>query len=243
MRVVALVLVAACLSGCAASAEGTGTGSVASRVLVGGQPYDAPVLTFQEIRNRQLLRQKYDFTCGSAALATILRYQYDDTIAEQDIIRDVLASGKSVEEAKRVGFSLLDLKQFLERRGYQARGLGGMETAGLMRYKTPAIVAVNVDGYKHFVVVRDVRDGVVYLANPALGNQRLPAADFEKIWQGRIAFYALPAGGPEAVAENRMAAIAADEASVDFGETLVQHSWQDTSVLRYSLEDRLRIAR
>ncbi len=242
MRAAACLLLGLLLAGCAQPQAGSPDPDDA-RLLVGGQRYEAPLVTFQDLRNRQLLRQRYDFTCGSAALATILNYQYGATITEQDIIRDVLASGKSLDEAKHVGFSLLDLKKFLERHNYQGRGLGGLTTADLMRYKTPPIVAVDVGGYKHFVVVRDVHDGMVYLANPALGNQRLPVVDFEKIWQGRIAFYAFPPGGPETVAENRMASIAADDASVDFNETLVQHSWQDPGILRYSLEDRLRIAR
>jgi predicted double-glycine peptidase len=234
-----LVLATLFLSACGV----TTPDSAESMLAAGGQRFASPVMTFQEIRSRQILRQKYDFTCGSAALATVLHFQYGENISEQVIIREILAHGKSVEEAKHVGFSLLDLKQFLERHGYVAQGFGGVKTADLMRHNVPAIVPVDMSGYKHFVVIRDVRGGTVHIANPALGNQSLSVPDFEKVWQNNIAFYVFPPGGPAAVTGNRMAAISADETSVDYDETLLHQFQQPPGIMRYNLEDRLRIAR
>ncbi|RYF14189.1 MAG: peptidase C39, partial [Oxalobacteraceae bacterium] len=40
--------------------------------------FTAPVTSLIGRRFETVVRQQYDFSCGSAALATLLRYHYDD---------------------------------------------------------------------------------------------------------------------------------------------------------------------
>jgi predicted double-glycine peptidase len=57
----------------------------------------------------------------------------------------------------------------------------------LPKLKIPVIVLLNTRGYKHFVVLKGIKDGRAYLADPALGNRSVPAKEFVESWDG-VAF-------------------------------------------------------
>jgi predicted double-glycine peptidase len=43
---------------------------------------------------------------------------------------------------------------------------------------------IQTEGYKHFVVLKGVRDGRVLIGDPASGLKVMTRTDFEKIWEG-----------------------------------------------------------
>ena len=55
----------------------------------GGASFVLPVTSLKEARFRTTVRQQYDFSCGSAALATLLSHHYDFQVTEQEIFRDM----------------------------------------------------------------------------------------------------------------------------------------------------------
>ena len=44
-----------------------------------------PVKSLLEMRHDNVVVQEWDLSCGAAALATILNYQYDDPVSEREI--------------------------------------------------------------------------------------------------------------------------------------------------------------
>jgi predicted double-glycine peptidase len=145
-----------------------------------------PVQTFRQQRFRHTVPQRLDYSCGAAALATLLRFHYGDPVQEGEIIVKMLRTGDA-DRIRREGFSLLDLKGFAEARGYETRGFRiGADV--LERLAIPAITLINTRGYSHFVVIKGARDGEVYLADPALGERRMRKAEFLEGWQG-LAFF------------------------------------------------------
>ena len=68
----------------------------------------------------------------------------------------------------------------------------------------PVLVYIEPRGYKHFAVLRGVKGGRVYLADPARGNIRMPLYAFVETWRladGRgIIFVVEPNGGPPVAA-------------------------------------------
>lgn len=158
----------------------------AADFAVGGASFVLPVTSLKEARFRSTVRQQYDFSCGSAALATLLSYHYDFPVAEQDIFREMFVRGDQAR-IRREGFSLLDMKRYLATHGFTADGfeqpLDKLAQAGL-----PAIVLVADNGYRHFVVVKGVQGGRVLLGDPAGGTRALPRQAFEAIWQNRLLF-------------------------------------------------------
>jgi len=140
------------------------------------------VKSLKELRFRTVVRQQFDFSCGSAALATLLAYHYEDKVTEQDIFKDMYEKGNQ-EKIRREGFSLLDIKNYLGTRGYRADGFR-TSLDKLASIGVPAIVLINHNGYRHFVVVKGISQREVLLGDPAVGLKRMARADFEPMWNG-----------------------------------------------------------
>lgn len=151
----------------------------------GPAPARVSVVSYRDIPFRTVVRQRYDFSCGSAALATLLRYHYDRNVGEEQVFRAMYADGDQTA-IRRVGFSLLDMKRFLETSGYEADGfrLGLVDLAEMNK---PAIVMINTAGYKHFVVFKGDDEGRVLIGDPALGLKIYTRDEFASMWNG-VAF-------------------------------------------------------
>lgn len=143
------------------------------------------VMSMKELKFKNVVRQQTDFSCGAAALATIISYFYDDPhISETEIIEWIIKNGE-MEKIKERGFSLLDLKQYAQDKGYKADGYK-VKAEQLSLIKIPTIVLLDMNGYSHFVVLKGVSGGKVYIADPSLGNKRIPFADFCDAWNGIV---------------------------------------------------------
>jgi hypothetical protein len=83
----------------------------------------SPVRSLLEIRRAQVMIQNWDLSCGAAALGTLLRYEFGDPVTEKEIARALISRGEYIEHPElvkiREGFSLLDLKRYVQTRGYK----------------------------------------------------------------------------------------------------------------------------
>jgi predicted double-glycine peptidase len=143
------------------------------------------VRSLLEIRRESVVIQEWDLSCGAAALATVLKYQYGDLASEKDIARALINRREYIDNPEllkiRQGFSLLDLKRYVDNHGYRGTGYGKLTFADLVE-KAPIIIPVNFLGYNHFVVFRGVREDRVLLADPGWGNRTMLRGDFENAW-------------------------------------------------------------
>lgn len=148
------------------------------------EPRQGPVRSLLEFRQRDVVVQKFDLSCGAAALATLLNYQFDDRVSERDVTRGLIRRREYIAHPElvriRQGFSLLDLKRYVATRGYVGVGYGNLEMADLVRL-APLIVAVSPFGYNHFVVFKGLVGDRVVLADPAYGNRTMSREKFEKL--------------------------------------------------------------
>lgn len=146
--------------------------------------FSLPVKSLKEARWDTVIHQQYDFSCGSAAVATLLTYHYDMPVSEADVFKVMYRHGNQ-DKIRQEGFSMLDMKRFLDSRGLHSDGFR-MGLDQLVKIGVPAIVLVNTQGYKHFVVVRGLRDDTILLADPAIGSIAVPREQFEAIWDGTV---------------------------------------------------------
>ena len=141
-----------------------------------------PVQSYQEILFGDVWRQQYDFSCGSAALATLLHYHYQHPIAEEAIFTEMYRNGDKAL-IKEQGFSLLDMKNYLNQLGYESDGykvgLDKLEKLGV-----PGVTLVNFDGYMHFVVIKGINQSQIILGDPSRGTIVLDKQAFMKSYQG-----------------------------------------------------------
>lgn len=157
-----------------------------------GGNYTVDVMSWWEIPFRSVVRQQYDFSCGSAALATLLTYHYGRSTPEQAAFKRMWDTGDQ-EAIRKVGFSMLDMKAYLAGIGLRADGYRLGET-GLLKMNRPAIVLLDLKGFKHFVVIKGLRNGRVLVGDPMLGLNEYAIADFMKVWNGIALIIAKPDG-------------------------------------------------
>jgi len=150
----------------------------------GGGNFAVPVRTFRDIPFRTVVRQQYDYSCGSAALATLLHYHYGRAVGEAEIFKAMYSAGNQ-EVIRKVGFSLLDMKNYLQSIGFGADGYRA-DLTGVAQGGEPAITVISTGGYKHFVVIKGVENGKVLIGDPAAGLRIMDREAFEKIWNGVI---------------------------------------------------------
>jgi len=173
-----LFLILLTVTALAASRAEGGTMTLAT----GGGLFSLEVTSYREARFATVVHQQQDYSCGSAALATLLSHHYQDPVGEATIFASMYQAGDQ-EKIRRVGFSLLDLKNYLESRGYRADGFR-VPLERLSEARVPAIALIDDQGYRHFVVVKGLTRQRVLIGDPARGLKTMPRGEFEKKWNG-----------------------------------------------------------
>jgi uncharacterized protein len=146
-----------------------------------------PVLSLAEIRHATVVTQRWDLSCGAAAIATLLTYDMGDPVTERAAAEAMLGRTDPLQVRVQGGFSLLDLQEYAESRGYQAEGYRLVSLDDLVAM-APAIIPIDAHGYDHFVVFRGVSGDRVFLADPAFGRRTMSTATFVRAWKLKVAF-------------------------------------------------------
>ena len=158
--------------------------AIAQITVEPGLRIEQPAGSMKDLRDQNVIKQRFDFSCGAAALATLLHYGLGDTsVTEAQVMLGLFDLPTEPEKAarRRTGFSLLDLQRVAQAHGYDAQGFR-LEPDQLQMLGGPVIVFIEPRGYKHFAVLRGVRGNRVYLADPSRGNIRMPVYAFLDTW-------------------------------------------------------------
>jgi predicted double-glycine peptidase len=159
------------------------------------------VKSLMELRQEQVVLQNLDFSCGAAALATVLRYGFGEDTSERELISLIFVFGQTPEKGvkkyfKRQGFTLLDLKRAARAKGFRSVGYKGMSFEELVetleQEQLPVLLPIRPMDYNHFVVVKGVHGNRVYFADPAFGNNTMTISQFTDIWIDGIGFIIQP---------------------------------------------------
>ncbi len=143
----------------------------------------------ESIRERAFsctVHQQFDFSCGSAAVATLLTYQYGDPVTEQDVFQAMWDHGDQAK-IRQDGFSLLDMKRYLDARGYQSNGYE-VPIEKLIENSVPAVMLISDHGYNHFVVIKGLSKDRVLLGDPSAGARVMSRERFQEILVTPIVF-------------------------------------------------------
>jgi predicted double-glycine peptidase len=149
-----------------------------------------------ESQFRGIVKQAYDYSCGSAALTTLLTGYMGQKLDERQTMDGLLKYGEYDRIIERRSFSLLDMKRFVTALGYNSGGFKGT-FQDLTSLDKPAIVPIAYAGFKHFVVYKAHRDGRVFVADPALGNISFSDSHFKEIWDNNTLFIIMPESGQQ----------------------------------------------
>lgn len=160
--------------------------AIAGQVTIAGRfgNFQVEAKSLQEKGWDRVIRQEYDFSCGSAAVATLLTYHYQRDTTEAEVFETMIRAGDA-EKIQRYGFSMLDMKRYLDGRGLNADGFR-ISLDDFIRIGVPAITMVNTGGYKHFVVVKGIDADNILVGDPAAGTLVVPREQFEQVWNGTV---------------------------------------------------------
>src|SRR5437879_5753024 len=73
-----------------------------------------PVRSLLEIRQEGVIVQKWETSCAAAALATVLTFSHSDPVTEKAVTMGMLRTTDPIRVKVRGGFSMLDMKHFIE---------------------------------------------------------------------------------------------------------------------------------
>lgn len=177
-----------------------------------------------EIKRSDMIHQAYDYSCGSAALTTVMNYFLGENLQESEVMEGMLKHGEKDKIVQRRGFSLLDMKRYVATLGYKGAGFKA-EIQDLVDLRQPGLVTIQYAGFKHFVVFRELRDGHVYLADPSMGKISFTTEHFSQLWDGNVLFLVYPKDNTEPV--NKLA-LSDEDLRVMDADRIRQTVWAKT---------------
>lgn len=147
-----------------------------------GSGFRVDMGTMLDRRFYSVIRQRYDYSCGSAALATLMRYHYGINVDEQATFTGMWEKGDQ-ETIRKSGFSLLDMKRYLAAHGLETQGFR-VTLDQIAQTGVPGIALTVTRGYHHFVVIKGVSERSVLVGDPSRGLIRYSRDEFGKLWDG-----------------------------------------------------------
>ena len=145
------------------------------------------VTPLTELSDRGITKQNFDYSCGSAALATLLNAYLGENLTERQVIQGLMEYGSKEKITERRAFSLLDMKRFVNKLGYDGNGFKA-DLNDLKELDAPCIIPIEFLGYRHFTVLRGFHGNHIFLADPFRGNTSYAISTFEDMWYQNVLF-------------------------------------------------------
>ena len=140
------------------------------------------------MRDEGVVRQSLDYTCGTAALATLINRIAHTAVSERDLL-DVLADPPTElqlpEHWQETGVSFATLAALAVHYGMSAVGVE-LAASDLYKLRVPALAYLPHSDPPHFTVVTGIAPGIaVEIADPSWGNRRLKMPHFQRYWRDK----------------------------------------------------------
>lgn len=132
--------------------------------------------SWKTMRDDGVVKQRFDYSCGAAALATLLQHYYGEPVDEAAVLKQIAAKGPATFSSLSAAASHF---------GYEARGYA-LSLEALRQLGLPAIVFLHAGNDNHFSVLRSIDARSVALADPSLGNRVYAIPDFMRLWTTRL---------------------------------------------------------
>jgi predicted double-glycine peptidase len=145
---------------------------------------------WRTLRDAGIERQGLDFSCGAAALATLLQWYGLDNVDEAALLEahyarlgHPLVAAQDAVDIAQWYLSMADLSALAARWGLRAHGVG-VAPERLWDLQLPAIAHLAGRERRHFVVIQglDANRRRVAIADPASGHRYVSAAEFFSEW-------------------------------------------------------------
>lgn len=144
------------------------------------------VSSLKALNQEAVIMQQLDYSCGSAALATLMKFYFNDDVTEMSLLEEIksIFNEKDFSTIEENGLSFKELEHIVTAYGYQSASVQ-LQPSALTKLSGPILVYVEPDDYRHFAILRGTVDGRVYLADPSRGNISMPIEEFTEEWSGK----------------------------------------------------------
>lgn len=142
-------------------------------------------LSYQALKFSTTVRQRFDFSCGAATVATVLTHYWGrpvDELAVMEVLRRRYP-GEDWKTIQERGFSFEDLIFAAAHFGFEAQG-ATVPVDELRSVDAPVIVHLDKGSFQHFSVLRLARGGRYYLSDPIVGAVSLTTEEFSRQYTG-----------------------------------------------------------
>jgi predicted double-glycine peptidase len=137
------------------------------------------IITWKALRDRRVVKQNLDYSCGASSIATILTEYYKRPTTEKEVLNLLIKTAK-----KKGAASFADMQNILPSLGFKGLGLAASWTQ-LQALKIPVLIYVKQRKQDHFSVLSGIDKNYVKLSDPSLGNRILTRGQFKAIWETR----------------------------------------------------------
>lgn len=129
--------------------------------------------------------QRFDYSCGAASLATLMKYYFKEDVSEKKLLDHIQETFSKTEynRIEKDGLSFLELEIISRSLGYQSASVR-LKLPALLQLSGPVIVFLKTTQYRHFAILRGIREDRVFLADPSRGNIVQPIQEFILEWKG-----------------------------------------------------------
>ncbi len=142
-------------------------------------------ISHRSLRYTHVTGQADWYTCGAAAVSTLLTYYYGDPASEQDVLEVALAETQASGKDPLKGLTALSLKRALEQRGYAVKAyrVNLEQLADYFHRGGLPVVGHVTKPQLHFLVITGVLDPPgggptqVILADPSWGRRIMPLSE------------------------------------------------------------------
>lgn len=134
---------------------------------------------------KTVVRQTLDFTCGAAAVATVLTFYWDRPTTELEVLEVIRKryTKKEWDQREERGVSFEDLIFVAKQLGYDGMG-AKVGVDQLAQAAAPLIVHLDKGKFQHFTVLRRVAQDRFYFSDSVLGETSMAREDFEAQYTG-----------------------------------------------------------
>jgi uncharacterized protein len=155
--------------------------------------HSTPTQSWQAQKFRGITKQWRDFSCGPAAISTLITSYLGGDVNEEKVWLQIKTQNDAakIADIEKNGASFFDLKKATVALGYQAEGYQ-ISFDELLKIGDPVIVHMNKLGFKHYSVYRGRFSGRIYLADSLRGNITLSLEQFQSEWTGNVLAVWLP---------------------------------------------------
>ncbi|OCR98892.1 peptidase C39 [Campylobacter fetus subsp. testudinum] len=140
------------------------------------------VKSYQEIRNKNVVRQNYEESCGASSIATLVNLLDNKKLTELDVLKQFTLDENNTLIINTDMVSFAELKTVVDKLGYTSNGYQ-IDRTLFNKIRIPILVKIESDPrYPHFVIAINYDGNFIKILDPSYGEYLSSKKEFYSVW-------------------------------------------------------------